>query len=134
MMLFDASAKDALPESTQTQCESLRMLFMSVVQIQMSSFKTSSLGIQHKLSQMRQKVLENRHRHSSCYKILNRLIGFCVLLAGASQGLGGLPCFVHRPDTRAGNQDTETSWWDSQDNSAFDRPVTTRHHLSCIVL
>ena len=46
MMLFDASAEDALPESIQTQCQSLRGLSMGAVQIQMSSLKTSSLGIQ----------------------------------------------------------------------------------------
>ena len=59
-------------------------LSMSVILIQMSSLKTSSLGIQYKLSQMRQKVLENRR--SSCYTILKRLIVFCILLALAAQG------------------------------------------------
>ena len=40
LMLFDASAKYTLPESIRMQCESLRKLSMSVVQIQMSSLKT----------------------------------------------------------------------------------------------
>ena len=62
----------------------IERLSMSVVQIQLSSLKTSSLGLQHKISQMRLKVLENRH--SSYYNILNRLIAFCVLLALARTG------------------------------------------------
>ena len=59
---------------------------MNAVQIQKATLKTHSLGIHHKLSQMRQKELDNRH--NSCINVLNRLIALCVLLALAAQGTG----------------------------------------------
>ena len=64
MMLFGASAKDALPESTWAQCKSLRMTLherspdSKVFEIIQSWYKHKLSFI---LSQMRQKVLENRH-------------------------------------------------------------------------
>ena len=89
MMLFDASAKDALLESTWAQCKSLRMTLHECSPDSKVIFEIIQSWYKHKLSlilsKMRQKVLENRH--SSCYNIVNRLI-LCLPL----WGLGRLPC------------------------------------------
>ena len=50
VMLFDASAKYALPESIRTQCESLRRTLHERSADTNVILKTSSLGIQNKLA------------------------------------------------------------------------------------